>query len=42
LRPFYNEAERYFRAEKKRFDYPSCAPHATQAGPTIGPGLTRW
>jgi hypothetical protein len=31
LRPFYNEAERYFRAEKKRFDYPSCAPHATQA-----------
>lgn len=31
LRPFYNEAERFFRAEKKRFDYPSCAPHATQA-----------
>jgi hypothetical protein len=31
LRPFYNEAERFFRADKKRFDYPSCAPHATQA-----------
>ena len=31
IRPFYNAAERYFRAEKKRFDYPSCAPHATQA-----------
>lgn len=30
LRPFYDEAERFFRAEKKRFDYPSCAPHATQ------------
>ena len=31
IRPFYNAAERYFRAEQKRFDYPSCAPHATQA-----------
>ena len=31
IRPFYNSAERYFRAEQKRFDYPSCAPHATQA-----------
>jgi hypothetical protein len=31
LRPFYNAAERFFRAEQKRFDYPSCAPHATQA-----------
>jgi hypothetical protein len=31
LRPFYNNAERFFRAEHKRFDYPSCAPHATQA-----------
>jgi hypothetical protein len=31
LRPFYNEAERFFRADHKRFDYPSCAPHATQA-----------
>lgn len=31
LRPFYNRAERYFRAEHKRFGYPSCAPHATQA-----------
>ncbi len=31
LRPFYNDAERFFRVEHKRFDYPSCAPHATQA-----------
>jgi hypothetical protein len=31
LRPFYNKAEQFFRAQKKRFDYPSCAPHATQA-----------
>ena len=31
LRPFYNAAETVFRAEHKRFDYPSCAPHATQA-----------
>jgi hypothetical protein len=31
LRPFYNVAERFFRAEHKRFDYPNCAPHATQA-----------
>ncbi|MGP4666471.1 hypothetical protein [Agrobacterium pusense] len=31
LRPFYNEAERFYRAEMKRFDYPSAAPHATQA-----------
>lgn len=31
LRPFYNEVERFFRAERKRFGYPSCAPHATQA-----------
>lgn len=31
LRPFYNAAETLFRAENKRFDYPSCAPHATQA-----------
>lgn len=31
IRPFYNNAEHYFRAEKMRFDYPSCAPHATQA-----------
>jgi hypothetical protein len=39
LRPFYNEAERYFRAEKKRFDYPSCAPHATQAWADYRPWL---
>ncbi len=31
IRPFYNAAEKYFRADHKRFDYPSCAPHATQA-----------
>lgn len=31
LRPYYNKAEAFFRAEHKRFDYPSCAPHATQA-----------
>ena len=31
IRPFYNRAELYLRAEQKRFDYPSCAPHATQA-----------
>lgn len=31
LRPFYNDAESYFRVENKRFDYPNCAPHATQA-----------
>ena len=31
LRPFYNKVEQFFRAEHKRFDYPSCAPHATQA-----------
>ena len=38
LRPFYNAAERFFRAEQKRFDYPSCAPHATQAWGDYG----RW
>lgn len=31
LRPYYNAAESLFRNEHKRFDYPSCAPHATQA-----------
>lgn len=30
IRPFYNKAEQFFRAENKRFDYPSAAPHATQ------------
>ena len=30
LRGFYNDVERFFREEEKRFDYPSCAPHATQ------------
>lgn len=31
LRPFYNTIEMEFRATHKRYDYPSCAPHATQA-----------
>jgi hypothetical protein len=31
LRSYYNGVEKLFRAEHKRFDYPSCAPHATQA-----------
>jgi hypothetical protein len=31
LRGFYDKAERFYRAEKKRFDYPTAAPHATQA-----------
>lgn len=31
IRPFYNRVEDFFRAENSRFDYPSCAPHATQA-----------
>ncbi|MGH6917345.1 MAG: hypothetical protein ACREJ0_06530 [Geminicoccaceae bacterium] len=39
LRPFYDEVERFFRAEHKRFDYPSCAPHATQAWQDYGTWL---
>lgn len=39
LRPFYNAVERFFRAEHKRFDYPSCAPHATQAWADYVPWL---
>lgn len=39
LRPFYNKAEAFFRAEHKRFDYPSCAPHATQAWRDYEPWL---
>lgn len=31
IRPYYNRVENCFRNEYKRFDYPSCAPHATQA-----------
>jgi hypothetical protein len=31
LRPFYNAIEAYFRAQQKRFDYPSCPGHATAA-----------
>jgi hypothetical protein len=31
LRPFYNSIERFYRSDQKRFDYPSAAPHATQA-----------
>lgn len=29
IRRYYDKAERWFRSEKKRFDYPSMAPHAT-------------
>lgn len=39
LRPFYNAIERHFRAEHHRFDYPSCAPHATQAWQDYRPWL---
>lgn len=39
LRPFYNQVETFFRAEHKRFDYPSCAPHATQAWHDYKPWL---
>lgn len=31
IRTFYNAAERFIRVDNKRFDYPSMAPHATQA-----------
>lgn len=31
IRGFYDEIELYFRADQHRRDYPSCAPHATQA-----------
>lgn len=31
IRPFYNEIENWFRVENHRYDYPSSAPHATQA-----------
>ena len=31
IRSFYNAAEKMFREEHHRYDYPSCAPHATQA-----------
>lgn len=31
LRPYYNEVEQLIRARAKRFDYPACAPHATQS-----------
>lgn len=31
IRPFYNKAEQFYKAERHRHDYPSCAPHATQA-----------
>ncbi|MFO1152654.1 MAG: hypothetical protein U1E42_03155 [Rhodospirillales bacterium] len=39
LRKFYNAAERFFRVEHKRYDYPSCAPHATQAWADYRPWL---
>lgn len=31
MRSFYNAIEGFFRAKNQRFDYPSCAPHATQS-----------
>ncbi|HWK37726.1 MAG TPA: hypothetical protein VNR88_02310 [Hyphomicrobium sp.] len=31
LRPHYNRVEAFFRAQSKRFDYPSCPGHATKA-----------
>lgn len=31
IRPHYNEIANWFRSDQKRFDYPSSAPHATQA-----------
>lgn len=31
IRSFYNAAENFIRVENKRYDYPSMAPHATQA-----------
>ncbi len=31
LRPYYNAVEKSIRSDNKRFGYPSCAPHATQA-----------
>lgn len=34
IRPFYNEAETFFRAEHKRFDYPSAPGHATASWQT--------
>lgn len=36
IRPHYNAIETWFRSEKKRFDYPSAAPHATQAWSDYG------
>lgn len=36
IRPHYNNIETWFRSEKKRFDYPSAAPHATQAWSDYG------
>jgi hypothetical protein len=31
IRPYYNRIEGFFRNEQKRYDFPSAAPHATQA-----------
>jgi hypothetical protein len=31
IRTFYNEVEHFFRSDNNRYDYPSAAPHATQA-----------
>lgn len=31
IRRFYDEIQNWFRADQRRFDYPSAAPHATQS-----------
>jgi Fe2+ transport system protein FeoA len=31
IRPFYDKIQHWIRADQRRFDYPSAAPHATQA-----------
>lgn len=38
IRGFYDEIQNWFRSGQKRFDYPSAAPHATQAWE----GYTHW
>ena len=41
LRPFYNAIESFFRAQQKRFDYPSCARSCQSApGGTTNNGST--
>ena len=38
IRRFYDAIQNWFRSDQKRFDYPSAAPHATQAWE----GYTHW